>query len=175
MLSRSLLSALHFALLGSMFAAAAPRVHHRTYQVMGTEAVFTAWTADIDKADQAFAAAYAEMRRIEDLMTDWERPGQPPSDVVRINAGAGKPAPVTVSEETMQVIQASLDMSRRSDGAFDITYAAMRGLWKFDDDLDKRVPPAAEIERRRQLIDYRDVIVDAKKRTVRLKRAGMPG
>src|SRR4029079_8706240 len=73
----------------------------------------------------------------------------------------------------LQVIQASLDMSRRSDGAFDITYAAMRGLWKVDDDLDKRVPPAAEIEPRRQLIDYRDVIVDAKKRTVRLKRAGM--
>jgi thiamine biosynthesis lipoprotein len=173
MLSRSLLSALHFGLLASMFAAASPRVHHREYQVMGTEAVFTAWTADIDKADQAFAAAYTEIRRIEDLMTDWERPGQPPSDVVRINAAAGKPTPVTVSEETLQVIQASLDMSRRSDGAFDITYAAMRGLWKFDDDLDKRVPPAAEIERRRQLIDYRDVIVDAKKRTVRLKRAGM--
>ncbi|HET6147567.1 MAG TPA: FAD:protein FMN transferase [Polyangia bacterium] len=168
-----MLSALHLGLLASMFAAASPRVHHRAYQVMGTEAVFTAWTADIDKADQAFAAAYAEIRRIEDLMTDWERPGQPVSDVVRINAAAGKPTPVPVSEETLQVIQASLDMSRRSDGAFDITYAAMRGLWKFDEDLDKRIPPAAEIERRRQLIDYRDVIVDAKKRTVRLKRAGM--
>ena len=173
MLSRSLISALQLMLMASMFATASPRVHHRQYQVMGTEAVFTAWTADIDKADQAFAAAYAEMRRIEDLMTDWERPGQPPSDVVRINAGAGKPAPVTVSEETMQVIQASLDMSRRSEGAFDITYAAMRGLWKFDEDLEKHIPPPAEIERRRLLIDYRDVIVDAKKRTVRLRRPGM--
>ena len=64
-------------------------------------------------------------------------------------------------------------MSRRSEGAFDITYAAMRGLWKFDEDLEKRIPPAAEIERRRQLINYRDVIVDAKKHTVRLRRAGM--
>jgi thiamine biosynthesis lipoprotein len=173
MLSRSLFTAVHLTLMASMFAAASPRVHHRQYQVMGTEAVFTAWTADIDKADEAFAAAYAEIRRIEDLMTDWERPGQPPSDVVRINAAAGKPTPVPVSEETLQVIQASLDMSRRSDGAFDITYAAMRGLWKFDEDLDKHIPPAAEIERRRQLIDYRDVIVDAKKRTVRLRRPGM--
>jgi len=106
-------------------------------------------------------------------MTDWERPGQPPSDVVRINAGAGKPAAVTVSDETMQVIEASLDMSRKSEGAFDITYAAMRGLWKFDEDLDRHIPSAAEIERRRQLINYRDVIVDARKHTVRLKRAGM--
>ena len=140
---------------------------------MGTEAVFTAWTADPERADEAFTAAYAEIRRIEDLMTDWERPGQPPSDIVRINASAGKLAAVTVSTETLQVIEASLDMSRKSDGAFDITYAAMRGLWKFDEDLERRVPPAAEIERRRQLINYRDVIVDAKKHTVRLKRAGM--
>src|SRR6185369_11582963 len=111
-------------------AAAAPRAYARTYEVMGTEATFTVWTADTAKADAAFAAAYEEIRRIELLMTDWERPGQPPSDVVRINAAAGKGAKagVPVSEETLKVIQASLDMSRRSDGAFDITFAAMKGL-----------------------------------------------
>jgi thiamine biosynthesis lipoprotein len=139
---------------------------------MGTEAVFTAWTPEPERAEEAFAAAYAEIRRIEDLMTDWEHPGQPPSDVVKINAAAGKSA-VEVSTETLEVIQASLDMSRKSDGAFDITYAAMRGLWKFDDDMEKRIPPAAEIEKRRQLINYRDVIVDAKKHTVKLRRPGM--
>jgi thiamine biosynthesis lipoprotein len=149
-----------------------PSAHARTYHVMGTEAVFTAWTNDADKAEQAFTAAYAEIRRIEELMTDWEHPGQPPSDVVRINAAAGKTA-VEVSDETLQVIEASLDMSRRSEGAFDITYAAMRGLWRFDEDLEKRIPASAEIERRRQLINYRDVIVDAKKHTVKLRRAGM--
>jgi len=152
----------------------APRAsaHARSFQVMGTEAVFTIWTDDADRAEQAFTAAYAEIRRIEELMTDWERPGQPPSDIVRINHAAGKEA-VEVSDETINVIQASLDMSRRSDGAFDITFAAMRGLWKFDEDLEKKIPPAAEIERRRQLINYRDVIVDPKKNTVKLRRAGM--
>jgi len=134
--------------------------------------VFTVWTDDADRAEQAFTAAFAEIRRIEELMTDWERPGQPPSDIVRINHAAGKDA-VEVSDETINVIQASLDMSRRSDGAFDITFAAMRGLWKFDEDLEKKIPPAAEIERRRQLINYRDVIVDPKKNTVKLRRAGM--
>ena len=140
---------------------------------MGTEAVFTAWTNDVPKAEEAFAAAYAEIRRLEELMTDWERPGQPLSDVVRINAAAGTKQAVHVSDETMQVILASLDMSRRSEGAFDITYAAMRGLWKFDEDLDKRIPPADEIERRRKLINYRDLVIDEKKHTVRLRRAGM--
>ena len=142
------------------------------YGAMGTEITMSAWTADERAADRAFAAGFDEIRRIEILMTDWERPGEPESDVVRINKAAGKEA-VKVSAETLEVIQKSLEMSRRSNGAFDITFAAMKGLWKFDEDLEKKLPPAAEIARRRKLINWRDVAVDAKARTVKLRRAGM--
>jgi thiamine biosynthesis lipoprotein len=149
-----------------------PRVVARKYGAMGTEITLSAWTADEAAAARAFDAGYDEIRRIEVLMTDWERPGEPESDVVRINKAAGKQA-VPVSAETMEVIQKSLDMSRRSGGAFDITFAAMKGLWKFDEDLEKKVPPAADIARRRKLINWRDVIVDDKPRTVKLRRPGM--
>jgi thiamine biosynthesis lipoprotein len=151
----------------------APRVVSRTYGVMGTEATFSLWTTDDAAAtDRAFTAAYEEIRRVERLMTDWEHPGEPESDVIRINKAAGKSA-VRVSAETIVVIQTSLDMSRRSEGTFDITFAAMRGLWKFDEDMDRTLPSKDEVERRRKLINWRDVIVDAKARTVKLRRAGM--
>jgi thiamine biosynthesis lipoprotein len=149
-----------------------PRVVARKYGAMGTEITLSAWTADEHAADRAFAAGYDEIRRIEVLMTDWERPGEPESDVVRINKAAGKEA-VHVSAETFEVVQKSLEMSRKSHGAFDITFAAMKGLWKFDEDLEKKIPPAAEIARRRKLINWRDVVVDAKARTIKLRRAGM--
>jgi thiamine biosynthesis lipoprotein len=112
------------------------------------------------------------MERIERLMTDWERPGWPASDVVRINKAAGKAA-VKVSAETLAVIEKSLEMSKRSGGAFDITFAVMRGLWKFDEDLDPKLPAREELERRRKLIDYREVAVDPAARTVKLRRADM--
>jgi thiamine biosynthesis lipoprotein len=144
----------------------------RKYGAMGTEITLSAWTDDERAADRAFAAGYDEVRRIEILMTDWERPGEPESDVVRINKAAGK-EPVRVSAETFEVIGKALEMSRRSGGAFDITFAAMKGLWKFDEDLEKKVPLAAEIARRRKLINWHDVVVDAKARTVKLRRAGM--
>jgi thiamine biosynthesis lipoprotein len=153
-------------------AMAQPRVVARRYGAMGTEITLSAWTADEHAADRAFAAGYDEIRRIEILMTDWERPGEPESDVVRINKAAGKEA-VHVSAETLEVVEKSLDMSRRSHGAFDITFAAMKGLWKFDEDLEKKIPPADEIARRRKLINWRDVVVDAKARTIKLRRAGM--
>jgi thiamine biosynthesis lipoprotein len=150
----------------------APHVFARTYHAMGTDVVLTAYTLDDKSAERSFTSALDEIRRIERLMTDWEWPGQSPSDVLRVNAAAGKAA-VKVSDETFEVIEKSLDMSRRSQGAFDITYAAMRGLWKFDEDLEKKIPPAAEIARRRRLINWRDVIVDAAAKTVKLRRAGM--
>jgi FAD:protein FMN transferase len=148
------------------------RVVARSFPVMGTEVTFSAYTDDAAKADHAFAAAYDEIRRVERLMTDWERPGEPESDIVRINKAAGKRA-VKVSGETIEVIEESLEMSRRSEGAFDISFAAMHGLWKFDEDMDKTLPPPEAIEQRRKLINWRDVIVDAKARTVKLRRAGM--
>jgi thiamine biosynthesis lipoprotein len=153
-------------------APGAPHVVRQSYGAMGTDIKLTAWTADEAKAARAFDAGYEEIRRVEILMTDWERPGEPESDLVRINKAAGKRA-VTVSADTMEVVEKSLEMSRRSEGAFDITFAVMRGLWKFDDDLTPAIPPAAEIERRRRLIDWRAVEVNRKAHTVKLKRAGM--
>src|SRR5678816_2255043 len=66
-------------------AAGGSRVVARKYGAMGTEITLSAWTADDQKAARAFDAGYDEIRRIEVLMTDWERPGEPESDVVRIN------------------------------------------------------------------------------------------
>jgi FAD:protein FMN transferase len=178
MVSAVLQGTLSFLALGALLAQAAPapeagaRVVARTLPVMGTEVTFSAYTADADKAEHAFTAAYDEIRRVERLMTDWERPGEPESDIVRVNKAAGKKA-VKVSAETIEVIEKSLEMSRRSQGAFDITFAAMHGLWKFDEDMDKSLPSPNDIEQRRKLIDWRDVLVNAKAGTVKLRRAGM--
>jgi thiamine biosynthesis lipoprotein len=151
--------------------AEAPHAISRTFGVMGTTATFTIWTADAARAERAFADADAEIERIDRLMTDWERPAWTPSDVVRINKAAGKA--VKVSDETLAVIDKSLEMSKRSEGAFDITFAAMHGLWKFDEDLDPKVPAPDEVARRRKLINWRDVVVDHAARTVRLRRPEM--
>jgi thiamine biosynthesis lipoprotein len=64
-------------------------------------------------------------------------------------------------------------MSERSEGVFDITFEAMHGLWKFDQDLEERVPPRAEVEAARKLIDFRKIKVDHGARTVMLERPGM--
>ncbi|MFO0577828.1 MAG: FAD:protein FMN transferase [Polyangia bacterium] len=112
--------------------------------------------------------ALAEIRRLERLMTTW----QPDSEVSRINAAAGRAA-VAVSPEVLDVVRRSLLYSQRSRGAFDISFYALRGLWRFDEDLTPELPDPAELRRRLSLIDWRQIWVDEKARTVRLGRAGM--
>ena len=135
---------------------------------MGTVVTITAWTADEAAAVAAFDAAFAEMERLERLMTVW----RPESDVSRLNAAAGK-GPVKVSAEVIEALQAARQMSDWTDGKFDVTFGALSGLWKFDHDQDNRIPDPAELGKRLPFIDYRDLVIDAGTGTAELRREGM--
>jgi thiamine biosynthesis lipoprotein len=126
-------------------------------------------SADAERAiERAIEAAFGEIRRLEGLMTTW----RPESEVSRINAAAGQGA-VPVGPEVRQVIRRALEFSRRSGGAFDISFYALRGLWKFDEDLTPALPDPRLLAERRRLIDWRQIHVDDKQGTVRLGRPGM--
>jgi thiamine biosynthesis lipoprotein len=150
-------------------AQSAKHLVTRNASAMGTEVRVSIYTDDEAGASKAAEAAFKEIARIEALMTTWH-----PSEVTRINDNAGV-APVTVSDETLEVIEKAQWSSKLSGGAFDITFYAMHGVWKFDEDMEKNptLPDAKEIARRRALIDWRQVVVDHDKKTVFLKKKGM--
>lgn len=136
---------------------------------MGTRitlAAFTSETHDEDQVRAALTAAHEEIVRLEKLMTPWRQD----SELSRINQAAGKHA-VAVGPETYDVINKSLWISGKSEGVFDITFASMGKLWRFDHDLVAEVPDPAQIEQARQRIDYRQITTDDAKRTVMLNRA----
>jgi len=136
---------------------------------MGTELRVTIWTADDALAETASSAVFREFDRLDDMMSVWKSE----SDIVRINAAAGEKA-VPVSSETREVLQVARQISEQTDGTFDITFAALSGLWKFDyQDKDESIPDRKEIERRLPLVNYRDVAVDDAAGTVMLRRKGM--
>jgi thiamine biosynthesis lipoprotein len=137
-------------------------------EAMGTSVKFVAFTDDEPGVRKAFDDALAEIKRLENLMTTWRAD----SDVSKVNAAAGV-APVVVSPETLEVVEMSQRASQMSDGAFDISFYAMHGLWKFDEDMVKKIPDTAEIAKKKALINYRNIVVDHSKRTVFLKHKGM--
>lgn len=137
-------------------------------QAMGTVISVFFWTDDEVAAARAADAVFAEMKRIDGVMTTWT----PDSEVSRINAAAGL-QPVAVGEETFAVIDRAMRVARATRGVFDITVGAFQGLWKFDQDMDQTLPTATEVKQRLARVGYRKVVLDAAKRTVFLKQRGM--
>ena len=147
---------------------AGPRLVESSRASMGAEAHLSAWTADETAAHAAFEAVFRELERLEAMMSVW-RQG---SDIVRLNEAAGR-APVTISPEVLEVLELAHQAGEWTDGAFDVTFGALSGIWKFDHDQDDRIPFPAEIEARRPLVNYRDLRIDHAARTAYLTRIGM--
>jgi thiamine biosynthesis lipoprotein len=149
-------------------APPAPRLVSRGGEAMGTDVQIRVYTTDEAGATAAMEAALAEIARLEGLMTTW----RPDSDISRVNRAAGM-APVVVAPETRECVARALEFSRLSGGAFDISYYALKGLWRFDEDLDPRLPPARVLGRRLGLIDYRQIRLDPAASSIYLERPGM--
>jgi FAD:protein FMN transferase len=135
---------------------------------MGTNVSVWFWTNREADAARTAKAMFDEIKRLDREMTTWK----PDSEISQINAASGE-HPVKVSDETIQVIDRALDVSRRSNGVFDITVQAFHGLWKFDEDMDGSLPDPAEVQKRLALIGWKDIVVDHAKKTIFLRRKGM--
>jgi FAD:protein FMN transferase len=166
--ARALVAVILVSCACGAIARADKHLVRRERTAMGTEVSFTAFTDDDEGAVRAFSAAFDEIDRLEQMMTTW----RDTSEVSRINQQAGV-APVKVSDEVIEVLEMADRSSRLSGGAFDVTFYAMHGLWHFDEDLEKKIPDAAEIKRRIALIDYQKLIIDKKANTVFLAKKGM--
>lgn len=155
----------------SLAAPGVPR-ERQLFQIerpcMGTRCSIAALHEDGAVVEQAVARALAEIARLDALLTTWTDS----SEVSRINAAAGNGESITVSPETFEVLDRSKWIARASEGAFDITIGAFKGLWKFDEDNDGSVPRRADVLARLPLVDYEGLILDPRRRTARLARRG---
>ncbi len=162
-----------FLLLQLSFAGTAksaqdsPAVITRKATVMGTNLEVTLAGIDTHRADKAFEVIVEEFGRIEKELSEWRGD----TYVIKINKNAGK-SPVTVPAELFKIITAAQIVSSVSDGAFDITWASMWGLWDFASKTPK-VPDKAKVRERLKKVNYKAVVTDSKKSTVFLSKAGM--
>ncbi|MBT8495814.1 MAG: FAD:protein FMN transferase [Deltaproteobacteria bacterium] len=166
MTARQLIASLVIVLAGT--SARADQKITRLGKAMGTNISLTMWGDDEAKAARAAQAVFREFDRVDRVMSSWLGT----SDVSLINSAAGDRG-VSVGDEVFLVVNKALAMAKKTGGAFDITVGAFRGLWKFDEDIDNEVPSGAEIAARTRLVGWRDVVVDRKNKTVKLRRKGM--
>ena len=97
--------------------AAAPAELRRAQPLLGTFVEIAASGAPGD-VEAAIEAAFGTIARVRRLMSFHE----PESDVSRLNRAAGANA-VAVDPWTFEVLEAAVDLGRRSAGAFDVSVA----------------------------------------------------
>ncbi len=135
--------------------------------IMGSRFDITIVAKDSLTAEQHIDFVIAEMRRIEDLISDWK----PNSQISEVNRNAGV-QPIKVDREVFELTQRSLKFSILTQGAFDISYAALDKIWKFDGTM-KNMPTPAEIRNSIAKVGYKNVVLDSAACTIFLKLKGM--
>lgn len=134
---------------------------------MGSRFDITVVAANPVQGNEAIDLAVAEISRIEKLISSWD----PDSETSGINANAGI-RPVKVDPELFQLIERCLAISKLTDGAFDISYASMDKIWKFDGSMTSMPDPEA-VRASVSLVGYENIVLDKQQETVFLTKAGM--
>lgn len=119
------------------------------------------------KAKELADKAIAEIKFLDSLMSATD----PQSDVYKLNhADAG--TYVRVSPEVFELIEKSIEISEKTDGAFDITVAPLCDLWNVGS-ANPKIPPKDKIEEALKLTDYKQVLLNPEDNSVALGKEGM--
>lgn len=139
----------------------------RTTLLMGGRFDISIVAKDSLSAEKNIDEVIAEITRIENLISDWK----PSSQVSEVNQNAGI-RPVKVDREVFELTQRAIHFSEISNGAFDISFAAMDRIWKFDGSMTE-MPLAEAIKKSVEKVGYRNIVLDSVNSTIFLKLKGM--
>jgi len=139
----------------------------RTIPLMGSPFEITVVAQSEEIGYINIEEAAAEVQRIEKLISSWD----PESETTIINKNAGI-KPVKVSMELFKLIERAIQISEITFGAFDISYAALDELWRFDGSMEY-LPTSAEVKKAMAKVGFRKIVLNPIESTVYLKEKGM--
>jgi len=142
-------------------------VVHETMTLMGSRFDITVVSSTKLEGESYIKTAVYEIKRIENLISSWDSKSQT-SQIIR-NAGI---KPVKVDNELFQLIKRSINISKLTNGAFDISYASMDKVWLFNGKMTQ-MPSEEEIKKSVSKVGYENIILNEKDTTVFLKQEGM--
>lgn len=161
---RILIITLSFVYLNSLQAQ---QVFSKKTKLMGSRFDISVVNTDSISANEYIQTAIDEIARIEKIISSWNKN----SETSKINRNSGL-KPVKVSAELFELIERSLVISELTDGAFDISYASMDKIWKFDGSM-KELPTNNKIKKSVEKVGYENIELNKELLTVFLKIKGM--
>lgn len=134
---------------------------------MGNRFDISVVAKDSAQSNEYINLAVHEITRIEKLISSWDTDSQ--TSAINRNSGI---KPVKVNQELYDLIERAIGISKLTDGAFDISYASMDRIWKFDGSMTA-MPSEEEIITSVAKVGYQNIILNKENSTVYLKVPGM--
>ena len=134
---------------------------------MGSRFDITVVASNEKEGNEYIDSAIFEIARIEKLISSWDVN----SETSLINKLSGI-QPIKVDKELFDLIERSIAISTLTNGAFDISYASMDRIWKYDGSM-REMPSEEKISNSIKKVGYKNIIIDKEAQTVFLKLKGM--
>ncbi|MBR2714827.1 MAG: FAD:protein FMN transferase [Ruminococcus sp.] len=128
---------------------------------LDTIITFCIYSSDENISTDTISKCKDEIIRLENMLSATKKG----SDVYNINHSDAKK--VSVSDETIRLLQKARKLSESCDGAFDVSVYELVKLWGFDT-KEYKVPTSDEVEKTLRYVGYSDVTID--KNDVLLKK-----
>lgn len=158
---------LFFLLLYSVGFCQAQVLVKKQVMLMGSVFEITIVDEDSVAARMNIDEVVAEVSRIENLISEW----QPTTQISAVNKYAGI-KPVKVDREVFELTKRAITYSKMTEGAFDISVAALDNIWIFDGTMDE-LPSVEAVGKSIEKVGYQYIELDSLQSTIFLSRQGM--
>jgi thiamine biosynthesis lipoprotein len=134
---------------------------------MGTQARIVVYAPDAAAASRASDAAFARIRELDEIMTDY----RPTSELMLLCRQAGQGSQ-KISDDLYGVLSRAQEIARRTGGAFDVTVGPVVRLWR-EARRRKTLPDPERLASARDLVGFDKLRLDSGQQTAWLLRPGM--
>ena len=136
--------------------------------LMGTEVRIMVCAKDDQNLRNAIESTYTEGERLSTIFSDYDAQ----SEVSRFSKTSGSGKFFALSEELFEVLEYSQNLSRQSNGAFDVTIGPLSRLWRVAR-FQKRLPDEKKLAEAIKRSGFENLILKKSSRMGRLKLPAM--
>ncbi len=135
---------------------------------MGVEFKLIVYCPDEETANAGAKAAFARVAALNQVMSDYV----PTSELMQLCRKSAPGHPVEVSDDLFLVLSRAEELSKSTDGAFDVSVGPLTQLWRRSR-RQKALPSQRLLEKALSRVGYQFVRLDPQQRTVELLRENM--
>jgi thiamine biosynthesis lipoprotein len=148
-------------------AQSQPVMYRESRRLMWTKFEIIAYGQNRARLAEAANAAFDEIERLDRQMSNYSET----SELSYINRNAAREE-VIVEKELFDFLQLSIEYSRTTGGAFDITVGPLMKTWGFFDNKG-RVPDAGELKSVTERVGFNHVLLNERMHSIRFDREGV--